>query len=745
MKPWVYFDFSYFKNELKSMLSPIGWREDIFAGITVACVAIPLSLAISMASGVGLGVGLVSAIVGGLVAAFFGGTRLAVTGPTATMAVLISNCVAKFGMTGLLVIGLLAGTFQFVGGLFRLGRFAKLVPLSVVSAFTAGIGFIIFIGQLPKALQLPAPEDGQVLTVITHIGTYITHMNPMAFVFALITILILKILPRYFPKAPTPLVAVALPTIFLIVFGITNINQVGIIPHSLNMPKFPDFSSISDWNQLLSTAVEVFLLASLETLLSSTAVDTIGKGDLHNPNQELIGQGLANMSAAFFGGIPVTGVIARSSVNIAAGAKTRRSAIIHCLVILAVVYLFPHFVEIIPVPALAGILLAAAMSMMNLRELIAFWKYDKTEFIVYVVTFLAIVSTDLIEGVKAGIFVAFIIVAIRMLTTKADFRLWKNKEVLRIGLSGSMTFWSFDKLESIQDYILTNNPIKFVLFDFGDLRGMDQTGASHLLNLVRVVKSNDIEVILHDLSDEQLKVMEFVCPGEKPYKATITESEIKDILENSGVQHSADDLLKHGMEKFLVNYAYDRKALLNSLSEGQKPHTLLIACSDSRVNPNTFLSAGLGELFIVRNVGNVVPHYNAIDYSHSEGAAIEFALGELGIRNVVICAHTECGAIKACIANQTLGSIGLKNWLQIIKDGFASNKMPTDAYQGVKYNLLNQIDNLKTYPLVEQLLRDGELKIAAWVYDVKTAHILEWSCEKQKFECINHDNIKLSN
>ena len=737
MKSWVYFDINYFKNELKSMLNVKGLNQDIFAGLTVACVAIPLSLAIAMASGVGPGVGLISAIIGGIVAAIFGGTRLAVTGPAAAMAILIANTVQTYGVTGLLIVGCICGFLQLLCGIFRLGRYAKLVPLAVMSAFTAGIGFIIFIGQIPKALQLPAPTENEVVSVIGHIGAYITTMNPMAFVLALLTLVIIKVLPKYFPKIPTPLIAVAIPTGLIAVFGIQNIQVVGSIPHNLLLPKLPDFSTIKDWVGLLEAAVEVFLLASLETLLSSSAVDSIGSGDLHNPNKELIGQGLANASVALFGGIPVTGVIARSSVNIAAGAKTRRSAIIHSLVIIAVVYLCPNLVEIIPVPALAGILLGAAISMMDFREVITFWKTDKSEVVVYVVTFLAIVTTDLIQGVKAGIFVAFVIVAIRMLATKADIKLWTNKKVLRIGLSGNMTFWSFETLDKICNHVGTHKNLKFVIFEFDELKGMDSTGAFHLVNIVKVIKTYGAEVILHELNAEQNKMLEIACPGAKPYIATVTESEIKDILEHANIEHSATDLLKHGMEKFLGNHAIDKKELIDNLAKGQKPHTLLICCSDSRVNPNEFLSAGLGELFIVRNVGNVVPEYNATNYPYSEGAAIEFALTTLGIRNIVICAHTECGAIKACLSEHEIESIGLKNWLQIIKDGF-KKRIPSDAYQGVKFNLLNQIENLKTYPLVDKLLKKQELTISAWVYDVKTAHILEWSDIKQKFECIEH-------
>ncbi len=735
MKSWLYFDLKYFKNELKSMLTPKGLSNDIFAGLTVACVAIPLSLAIAMASGVAPGVGLISAIIGGIVAAIFGGTRLAVTGPAAAMAVLIANCVQTYGVTGLLIVGFICGILQFLFGILRLGRYAKLVPLAVISAFTAGIGFIIFIGQLPKALQLPAPTENAVIDVIGHIGTYITQMNPMAFVFAIVTLVIIKVLPKYFPKSPAPLIAVAVPTILVVVFGIQNIQLVGEIPHSLSLPKLPDFSTIKDWTPLIETALEVFLLASLETLLSSSAVDAIGRGDLHNPNQELIGQGLANVGVALFGGIPVTGVIARSSVNIAAGAKTRRSAIIHSLAIISVVYLCPNLVEMIPVPALAGILLGAALSMMDLREIITYWKTDKSEVVVYVITFLAIITTDLIEGVKAGIFVAFLIVAVRMLATKADIKLWTNKKVLRVSLSGNMTFWSFEKLESIKNHIVTHNNLKYVIFEFDGLKGMDSTGASHLINTVRVIKTYGVDVILHELSGEQNKVLEIACHGEKPYIVTVTESEIKDILENAQIDYSATDLLKHGMAKFLDNYAVDKKELIDNLAKGQKPHTLLISCSDSRVNPNEFLSAGLGELFIVRNVGNVIPKYHETNYIYSEGAAIEFAINELGIKNIVICGHTECGAIKACIAGNEIKSLELRNWLQIIKDGF-SKRQPVDAYQGVKFNLLNQVDNLKTYPLVAKLLKTNELVISAWVYDVKTARILEWSTSKQKFECI---------
>lgn len=177
----IYFGFNYLKAELAPAFKTKYLREDVFSGLTVACVAIPLSLAIAMASGVDPGVGLISAVIGGIIAAIFGGTSLAVTGPAAAMAIIIASNVEQHGLTGLLIIGLICGLLQFICGILRLGRYAKLVPLPVVAAFTAGIGFIIIIGQLPKALQLPAPDQNHVFEVIQHIGTYIDTMNPMAF------------------------------------------------------------------------------------------------------------------------------------------------------------------------------------------------------------------------------------------------------------------------------------------------------------------------------------------------------------------------------------------------------------------------------------------------------------------------------------------------------------------------------------------------------------------------------------
>lgn len=724
MKTPLYFGVNYLKNELKTLISPKYIAADFFAGLTVASIAIPLSLAIAMASDVPPGVGLISAIVGGIVAALLGGTRLAVTGPAAAMAVLIASVVETYGLSGLLVIGLICGFLQIICGVFQLGRYAKLVPLPVISAFTAGIGFIIFIGQLPKALQLPAPDQNHVLNVIVHIGTYIETMNPMAFVLALITLGVIKLLPKWLPKAPAPLIAVAIPTLLVYFFHIQNIKLVGNIPHDLPLPKIPDFSGITNWGNLIISSITVFILASLETLLSSSAVDNMGKGDLHNPNQELIGQGAANVAVTFFGGLPVTGVIARSSVNIIAGGKTRRSAIIHSIAVLAAVYIFPSVIEMIPVAALAGILLSSALSMMNLREFIHFWKTDRSESFIYLITFIAIVVTDLVEGVQTGIMIAFLIVAIKMLRGKTNWHIWKNNAVLRVSLTGSMTFWSFSRLSKLQEYVLEHKGLQFVIIEFSELRGLDSTGASHLIKTAQEIAASGLKVIFHQLINDYHAIIRNVESGDLPFIETMTEAEIKIILEESGITHSAVDVLKHGMQRYLVTFAREHKRLIETLAKGQNPHTLLITCSDSRLNPNNFLSSGLGELFIIRNLGNLIPPSGS-KQAFGEIASIEYAITNLGIRNIVVCGHTDCHAIKEVMSDSYYDDSYVAKWLSQIKNEFAK-KQPQSITDGVVINLLNQIENLKTYPLIANLFADEKLTISAWVYEVNSAAMLEW-------------------
>jgi len=725
----------FFTNEIVPIGRSQYLKDDIVAAISVTFVAIPLSLAVAVASGVSPQIGLISAIFGGILGALFGGCRLSVTGPAVAMSVLIANTVQIYGFTGLLVVGTICGVLQIAFGLFKLGRVAKIIPLSLVLAFTAGIGVILFFNQLAVLFNLKGSEH-PVVNLFHHWGEISSQITSAGVWLTILVIAILGVIPRYLPRAYAFALAVFIP-LLIVYFGHLEVRLIGQIPHDLIHPDIIDFSQIGNWRDLIITGIEVFILASLETLLSTSAVDIMGKGDLHNPNQELIGQGIANVGVAIFGGIPVTSVIARSSVNVLAGAKTRRSALLQTLFIFLVVFFGFDLIQQVPMAVLTGILVAAAFKMMNVRQVVDLWKTDRLEVLVYAITFIAIVATDLIGGIQAGLFAAFIIVAFKMMRTKADIKLWTNKNVLRAGLTGNISILAYDDLNRIKEYTLNQGSIRFVIFEFTAVHKIDASGAKHLINIAKELADENRKTIFHAMTGEQYNLIKQANNDEvAPYTVTVTENQIKEVLEQSGIEHSANDVLKHGIVKYTSNYAKDNQFLLSTLAKGQKPHTLLITCSDSRLNPNAFFSANIGEIFIVRNVGNVVPPYMPNNI-YSEIAAIEYAVYELGVRNIVICGHTECGAVKASYAtgDTDLGYVGLDNWLSIIKSGFRKNK-PTDAAHGVQVNLLNQVENLKTYPKIVDMIADAQITVNAWIYDVHSGNMLEWDEAKDNFEII---------
>ncbi|HEX6241618.1 MAG TPA: solute carrier family 23 protein, partial [Polyangiales bacterium] len=374
-------------------------RADVTSAISVALLAIPLSLAIALASGVPPAAGLASAIVAGMVAAMFGGTPLSVTGPAAAMAVLIMNVVEHHGMGGLLLVGLAVGVLQLLTGILGFGRVARLVPLPVIEGFTAGIGAIILVGQLPRALGLAPPEESHFLDVITHISELIHETRAAALIVALSSLAICLFSPRLDKRIPGPLLAVTLPSLATFFLNVP-LETVASVPRTLHF-SWPSF----DVNpaQLLSPILMVFALASLESLLSAAAVDKLSRGARHDPDQEFIGQGLANVGAALFGGIPVTGVIARSALNVTAGAKTRRSAFLHAVLVLVLVLGAAPLLQAIPVAALAGVLMSVALRMLNPLPLITLYKSSRADAAVFVVTFVLMVALDLIQGVQWGL------------------------------------------------------------------------------------------------------------------------------------------------------------------------------------------------------------------------------------------------------------------------------------------------------------------------------------------------------
>lgn len=725
-------------KEWKAFFSSKYLKDDIISGATVACVAVPLSLAIALASGVSPAIGLITAIVSGVVCALFGGTPLAVSGPAAAMAVLIASIVEKFGVTGLLVVGLGTGLLQILTGMFGGGRLARLVPAPVIAGFTAGIGAIILIGQLPRALGLPPPDQAHIFFVIQNIAEEVRNTNLVDLTLVISTVGIIFLVPKVSKRIPAPLVAVLLPSIVFVALGLQG-QTIGAIPRSLPMPKLPDFPA-GGYVDLLAATFMVYALASLETLLSSSAVDRLAKKQKkHNPDQELIGQGLGNLASSLFGGLPVTGVIARSALNVQSGAKTRRSAIIHSVVLLAITFVFAPVISQIPVSVLAGVLISVALRMLNPKEFLNLWKVSRVEAGVFLVTFTTIVFLDLLMGVQAGIAAALLIVAIRFGKVTTTIHPSVSGGPCRLSIEGRLTFVSAGQISKFNARVEDLEPNQDVIFDCSRLEAIDASGAEQIIELIAELKNRGHKVALQSVHPTCQAVLRgFDLDEELNGLFAVTECDIEKILESSP---SPIDRLQYGVSQFTSSLTSLDNQLFNRLSTQQNPHTLFITCSDSRINPNLITSTKPGELFVVRNVGNIIPPHGAHEGS-SEAAAIEFAVEVLGVKEIVICAHSGCGAMRAVLSNSdSSANSNVGKWLAHadgVHDHLAGDRSIDEA---ARINARLQVENLKSYKSVQKRVKAGTLRIHAWYYDIGAAELKHWTHENSSFEAI-HDVAK---
>jgi carbonic anhydrase len=726
----------------RGMLRAEHLREDVVAGLTVACIAVPLSLAIALASGVPPAVGLVTAIMAGIVVALFGGTPLAVSGPAAAMAVLTASVVQTHGIGGLLVVVLLSGALQMLTGVLGLGKLVRLVPVSVVEGFTAGIGAIILIGQLPRVLGLPPPEQSHVIDVLTHIGELIHQAKPVSVLLALGTVALVFGLPKIDKRIPAPLLAVAIPTIIVAALNIDT-KTIGAIPSSLPLPKIPAFPAAGAWGPIIGATLVVYALGSLESLLSSSAVDKIARGERHDPDQEMIGQGLGNMASALVGGMPVTGVIARSSLNVTSGAKTRRSAIIHSLTLIAVVFLLTPVMARIPIATLAGVLLSIALRMLDPRKLTALARVSRPDALVFVITFVVMVFTDLVEGVQWGIAAALAIAAVRLgqSHTRLDHH---GESASRLELSGPITFLASLKVEELRNRIANQPEGAPIILDASGATAMDASGAEMFVDLVAAMKQRDLQVAVYGLKPElEKRALAADHHGALEGSFARTEHDVATILTGAAPM-STRRRLAVGVDRYRRDVLPRYTDLYSRLAEKQTPHTLLITCSDSRIQPTVITSTDPGELFIVRNVGNMVHPFKADDPPPA-GAPIEYAVAVLGVKAIILCAHSRCGAINALTnpggVPSSLGS--LRAWLAASDAKTMVDALPKGIAQDevARLNALLQVDHLRTYPLVRDAIDTGDLRVYAWFFDVATGEIEEWSPNAQKWRALSSDEV----
>lgn len=386
-------------------------RRDIAAGLTVAILALPLSMAIAVASGVGPERGLWTAIVGGAVVSALGGSRFQIGGPAGAFIVLVSATVAKFGVEGLLAAVMLSGLFLAIGGALRLGSLIRRVPHAVTVGFTAGIAVIILASQIRDlaGLTLSGREPQELLPKLAALATAAPSANLTALLLGLGVAGTILTLRRWRPAFPGMLLAVVAATAAasLLHLPVETIgSRFGELPNGLPVPRVPRLTS-DLFVAVLPSALAFTLLGGIESLLSATVADRM-TGRVHRSNMELVAQGVANVASALFGGIAVTGTIARTAANIRAGARSPMAGLLHCAFLLAFMVLAAPLAAYVPLSALAGVLVVVAWNMAEKGEALRLLRTPRSA-VVLASTFGVTLLSDLMWGIAAGCAAAFLV------------------------------------------------------------------------------------------------------------------------------------------------------------------------------------------------------------------------------------------------------------------------------------------------------------------------------------------------
>lgn len=376
---------------------------DVLAGLTVALVALPLALAFGEASGLGAHAGITTAIIAGLLAAAFGGSRFQVSGPTGAMTVVLIPIYAQYGTTGVLFVGLFAGTLLILSGLLRIGRHVHRLPTSVIEGFTAGIALVIAMQQIPAAVGVvvdPKPKVWE--TALDAISTWLHNPDPTSLVMTLFVAILVYIGNRLWARVPVGMAVLLLATIAANVLQL-KVAYVAELPTNLGVFSFAFLGHSSNLVNLLIPSFIVAALAALESLLSAKVADNMrGDGSQHDSDRELVGQGIANLVVPFFGGVPATAALARTAVNVRSGAQTRLAAILHSVFLAGIVLSLSSFVRLLPMPSLAGVLLATAGHMIKPSELFRQGARSKLDGIVLLTTLFLTAVADLTTALLVG-------------------------------------------------------------------------------------------------------------------------------------------------------------------------------------------------------------------------------------------------------------------------------------------------------------------------------------------------------
>lgn len=498
--------------------------KDVVAGIIVAIIALPLSIALALASGVGPEQGIYTAVIAGFLISFFGGSRVQIAGPTAAFATIVAGIVQENGMSGLALATVIAGVILIIMGFLKLGSLIKFIPYTITTGFTAGIAVTIIIGQVKDFLGLTYPSGtvtvetvDKVAAIVSNIGT----VNISALIVGLVCLAILIVWPYINKVIPGSLIAVIVGIAMVKGLGM-NVNTIGdLYTISSGLPAFtmPEFS-FTAIRKVFPDAFTIAILAAIESLLSCVVADGM-VGSKHRSNMELVAQGIGNIGSALFGGIPATGAIARTAANVKNGGRTPVAGMVHAIVLVLVLVVLMPYAALIPMPTIAAILFMVAYNMCQYRAFIHLVKTSpKSDIIVLVLTFVLTVVFDLVVAIEIGMLMAGLLFVKRM-SEEANIRSWKYlddeehdadairyrdvpKQVSVYEISGPMFFGVSDMLADIT----VKESTKCLIIRMRGVPALDATAMRSLEQTYDRIRQGGTTVIFSHVNEQPRHTME---------------------------------------------------------------------------------------------------------------------------------------------------------------------------------------------------------------------------------------------
>lgn len=711
------------------------FKSNFISGLVVFLVAMPLCLGVALASGAPLISGIISGIIGGIFVGILSGSNTSVSGPAAGMAAVVMSSIAELNSFQLFLTAvILAGVFQIIFGYIKAGVITNLIPSNVIKGLLAAIGIILILKQIPHAVgyDIDAEEDFSFFQKDGHntFSEIFYAFNQFTLGAVIISSLSLIIL-IYWNKSFMKNIKFFPSALFVVLFGVL-LNtlflyfapSLAVMPeHLVTIPNFTYSSFIENigaFNFLNLTNTLVWkiafilaIIASLETLLNIEAVDKIDpRKRVSPPNRELMAQGVGNILAGLLGGIPLTSVIVRGSVNIENKSTSKLSTIIHGFLLLISIIAFSPFLNRIPLASLAAILIFTGYKLASLKTIKEMYSKGLTQFFPFVATIIAILFTDLLIGVLIGLAFGLIFVL------KKDFSSSIKKvsidtnigKVYKIELQRQASFLNKFTLKKL---LWDLKPYTKIIIDATKSEYID----ADVLEIIHDFKTvyapeNKIKVNLIGMHLEEINQIDFYNTIDK---TTLDNFKPKEVL----------DLLKEGNKRHVEGKHVDKYYAMqvNSTAKGQYPMAVILSCIDSRTTVENIFDQGLGDVFSCRIAGNIV--------NDDIIGSMEFACNVVGSKLVMVLGHSSCGAIKGACDDVKMGNLTqlldkIKKSVEVIKAKFANTNISHDEVvdEVCKHNVSNGIDViLERSPILKELFEQGKIGFVGAYYDIETGKV----------------------